>query len=307
MSRAWQFILCAATLMTASAVSAEEPAAPASAKISTLTTTLTTNLPPVPVVQSPVIYFRQLLAMSPADRVQSLTNRPAASRQKILDKVDEYLALSPEEREIRLRATEFHWYLSPLLRTPRDQRGARVAALPAEYRDLAQSRLAKWDVLSPELQKEFLANDRTLHYFLQNNNGAATNSPAQKAAEQFDQFLSLTPDEKQQILGTLSATERAQMEKTLQAFQTLPVKQRVICLRNYAKFVGMSAQERAEFLKNADSWSKMSSQERQTWRDLVAHAPLWPPLPGPTMPPMPVAPHLSPKISKSGGMVTNEN
>jgi hypothetical protein len=71
------------------------------------------------------------------------------------------------------------------------------------------------------------------------------------------------------------------MEKTLQTFAQLPPQQRIRCLRNYAKFAGMSAAERAEFLKNAEHWSQMSPKERQTWRDLVAQVPVWPPLPPP--------------------------
>ena len=92
------------------------------------------------------------------------------------------------------------------------------------------------------------------------------------------------------------------MDKTLQTFEQMPVQQRILCVRNYAKFAGMTAGERAEFLKNAESWSKMSPAERQTWRDLVDHVPLWPPLP-PSLPPMPQ--HIVPRASHAGGVATN--
>ena len=50
----------------------------------------------------------------------------------------------------------------------------------------------------------------------------------------------------------------------------------------------MSREDRTEFLKNAQRWSKMTAPERQAWRDLVAHVPLWPPLPATEiMPPLP--------------------
>ena len=76
-----------------------------------------TNSAVVPRMQSPVDFFRQLLAMTPAERVASLTNRPPEARARILAKVREYQALGPDERELRLRATELRWYLTPLLRT----------------------------------------------------------------------------------------------------------------------------------------------------------------------------------------------
>jgi hypothetical protein len=69
------------------------------------------------------------------------------------------------------------------------------------------------------------------------------------------------------------------MEKTLQSFNRLTPAQRELCLRNYAKFAGMSAEERADFLKNAEMWARMSPKERQVWRDLVARIPAYPPLP----------------------------
>ncbi len=76
-------------------------------------------------------------------------------------------------------------------------------------------------------------------------------------------------------------------------------------MRNYAKFAGMSPPARAEFLKNAEAWSKMSPAERQTWRDLVAHVPLWPPMP-PTLIPANLIPHVTPKIPHAS-VATNLN
>ena len=242
--------------------------------------------------------------MSPAERNSSLTNRTPEARARIIAKVREYQALDPDERELRLRATELRWYLLPLLRTPPGERADRLAQLPADLRELARTRLTQWDLLPLPLQQEFLANDKTRNYFAQ---VATTNAPAnpeqQKIAEQFNQFFEFTPAEKQQTLSTLSEAERAQMEKTLQSFEQLPPEQRRECVRNYAKFAGMSGTERAEFLKNAENWSKMSPQERQTWRDLVAHVPLWPPAPPLIMPPLP---HATPKIPRTS-VATNLN
>jgi len=272
-----------------------------------------TNIaPPLPPqTKPPVAFFRELLAMTPAQQENYLTNRPPEVRSRILAKIHEYQALDPNERELRLRATELRWYLLPLLRTPPADRAARLAAVPDDLRDLVKARLAQWDILLPPLQQEFLENERALRYF---SHVDATNNPPlpggggrtppdsdlarwnalsdeqrQRITVQFNQFFELKPMEKQKTLGTLSPLERRQMEKTLQTFDQLPPLQRRECVHAFTKFAGMSPQDRAEFLKNAERWSQMSAQERRTWRDLVANVPKWPPTPPPPMPPVPQA------------------
>jgi hypothetical protein len=190
----------------------------------------------------------------------------------------------------------------PMLRTAPDERAGQLARVPPELQELVKSRLTDWDGLPLSLRQEFLANDKTVSYFAQTPPPSSTDLEPQGIAEQFQQFLDLTPAEKQKLLGTLSETERAQMEQTLKTFEQLPVPRRTQCIRNYAKFAGMSTAERNEFLKNAESWSKMSPQERQTWRDLVAHVPRWSPMPPPIIPPVP--PHFVPRGAKPS-MATN--
>lgn len=267
----------------------------------------TTNLPPLPpsLPPSPVNYFRQLLAMPTSERNRALTNRPPDARARILAKVQEYLALAPDERELRLRATELRWYLTPLFRADSDEREARFTQVPEDLRVIVKSRLAQWDLLPPPLQKEFLENDRAKNYFarVDTTNTATMDPDRQKISEQFNQFFELTSEEKTQMLGTLSEAERAQMEKTLQSFEQMPPQQRHQCVKNFTRFAGMTAAERAEFLQNAERWSKMSPQERQSWRDLVSHVPQWPPLPPPAVPA-----NLIPRVpikAPHSGMATN--
>jgi hypothetical protein len=303
MSRSHQFIFCFA-LATAISAAAQNPPLPGAGKNSPVPANL---IPPMPQAHSPVDFFRQLLAMTPAERNAALTNRPPETRAKILAKVREYQALGPDERELRLRATELRWYLTPLLRAPAAEREARLANVPDDLRGLVRSRLTQWDILPPPLQQEFLADDQALHYFarVEPTNTPAASPEQQKIAGEFSQFFELTPAEKRQTLNTLSTAERAQMEKTLQSFEKLPPRQRLTCVRNYAKFAGMSGVERAEFLKNAESWSKMSPAERQTWRDLVENVPLWPPMP-PPMIPANLIPHITSKIPRPN-VATNLN
>ena len=276
-------------------------------------------IPPLP--PSPVKYFRQLLAMTPLERDNYLTNRPPEVRDRILAKIREYLALAPDERELRLDATELRWYLPPLLRESPATRATHLAQVPDHLRDLVGNRLEQWDALPPQSQQEFLDNESALGYF---SHVDPTNAPPepgvqrgpsnaeqarwqalpeaerQKITAQFNQFFELKPAEKRKTLDTLSDAERAQMEKTLQSFDKLPPAQRAQCIRAFTKFAGMSPAERAEFLKSAERWSQLPPQERQAWRDLVAQVPLWPPLPTANiMPPMPpkIQPHPLPMVA----------
>jgi hypothetical protein len=261
--------------------------------------TRTNGLPPWAHGKSPVDFFRQLLAMTPDERESFLTNRPPEIRARILAKVGEYEALDPDERELRLRATELRWYLMPLLRESPTDRTARLAQIPDDVRELVQTRLEGWSILPPPLQQEFLENEHILRYFAHvdasnspSENFGRTPSEAERAhwnelseperrqvTAGFNQFFELTPEEKETALNTLSEAERRQMEKTLQAFDKMPAAQRTECVNAFAKFASMNALDQAEFLKNAERWSAMSPAERQAWRDLVVNVPQWPPLP----------------------------
>lgn len=251
-----------------------------------------TNLPPQSHSQTDFFgQLRQLLAMPPDERENSLTNRPPEIRERILAKVAEYEALDPDERELRLRATELRWYLAPLLREPPTNRAAQLAQVPDEVRELVKDRLEQWIILPPPLQQEFLDNERTLDYFDEvgstNNLAIFPDGQLRRIAAQVNQFFELTPEEKQITLNTLSDTDRAQMEKTLQSFDKLPSTQRTECINAFAKFAGMDSRQRSEFLKNAARWSEMSPAERQAWRDLVVNVPQWPPLPSGFVMPIP--------------------
>ena len=296
MNRLGTTLLCLAALLAFTA-RAQMPPSPGGAITPPTPGVPARIIPPLPQATSPVAIFRQLLAVAPAERARLLTNRPPAVRARLLAKVQEYLALSPDDRELRLQATELRWYLTPLMRLPADQREARLATVPETYRGIIRQRLMLWNILPPAMQQEFLTNDLPAHYFAQVtvSNAPAASAEHDKIATQFNQFFELTPAEKKRTLGTLSPTERAQMEQTLQSFEKMPPRQRMQCIRNYATFAGMSATERAEFLKNASRWSQMTPQQRQTWRDLVDHVPQWPPMPTPPvpailLPPSPVKP-----------------
>jgi hypothetical protein len=282
------------------------------------------SVPPLPMAHSPISYFRELLAMDPAERKAALTNRPPESRTQILAKVREYESLKPDARELRLQVTELRWYLRPLMGAPATNRPAQMAMIPEKDRKLVEDRLQEWDKVPPDVQKELLGIEPVLQYFAeiegrseeQRREMLKTLSPARRAMlekgigwwgsvsedqrrrmlNRFNQFFELTVQEKERALKTLSDPERRQIEKTLQTYGSLPPAQRAQCLRSFEKFASLSLAERQQFLKNADRWKLMSPSERQAWRDLVHNLP--PSLPRP-LPPLPHRP--------SPAVATNRN
>jgi hypothetical protein len=122
----------------------------------------------------------------------------------------------------------------------------------------------------------------------------------------FNAFFELTPKEKQNALNSLSSAEQHQMEKTLQSFAALPPEQRLQCLRSFEKFAGLTLADRQAFLKNAERWKLMSPNERESWRQLVRFAPLYPPTPtGVLLPPMPDK--RAPLRRPAAAVATNQN
>lgn len=282
---------------------------------------------PIPTVKSPVDSFRELLAMTLDERKKSLADRPPEIQKRILAKVREYEALKPDDRELRLRATELRWYLLPLMNLPATDRAVQLALIPADVRPLIEDRLEQWDRLSLAAQKDFFENDQAMQYFTQLESSteeqrqkiladisasrrqrleagiarlrAMPERQRREITNRFSQFFDLTPKEKEKTLGTLSEAEREQMEKTLRTFEKLTPEKRAQCVNAFQKFTSMSLAERQLFLKNAERWRLMSPTERQAWRDLVAKVPVWPPLPPGFSSQRPPLPPLSPKPTLS--------
>jgi hypothetical protein len=267
------------------------------------------RLPLPPTVQSPVAIFRELLAKSPAERQSSLSNRPPESRQHILAKLQEYQRMKPEDRELRLRATELRWYLKPLLTLPATNRATRLAQVPEELRPMVEARLMRWSILPDALKRQVLEEENNLQLYLQLAGGTSEERqrlldrlPAEQRAaveagferwqqmgaserevamQRVSRFFDLKPAEKEEVLARLSEVERRQMEQSLKSFEKLPREKRDRCLEAFPKFASLSPQERAEFLVNASRWQAMSPSDRELFRRLVQQAPVLPPLPRP--------------------------
>ena len=276
------------------------------------------GLPPIPQTISPVDQFRKLLAMPEAEREKALAEKKQAVRERLGKKLAEYVALSGEEREARLRATELRYFLLPLLSCPRTNRPTSLDFVPETIRTLVVERLMRWDTLPPPLKNELLENQDAVRFLTQP--GAESREAQERLLasmtserraeleagidrinslpedqrsrifERFNKLFDLTPAERSRMLGRLSEAERQQMEKTLDAFGKLTPLQRHQCLAAFDKFAGMNLTERHQFLKNAEKWAAMTETERLRWRELVRKVPDWPPSPPirGTPPPLPM-------------------
>lgn len=275
-----------------------------------------TGATPPPLPPSPVAVFRQMLDTNEVGRAQALARRPASQRQLLEAKLREYDALSQEAREQRLRATEFLWYLRPLLASTPTNRTGQLQSIPAGYRELIRERVARWDALPDTTRHDLLAYDHALDWLSRNRLLKAPALPppppglvsrqleqelsqwqalprAQRDAlcDQFEDFFELAPAQRQRALQELLDEEQKLMQETLEAFNRLPRAQRALCIVSFRKFATLSPAERADFLRSANRWREMSPAERNQWRQLVTALPPLPPgFDSP--PPLPPPPRL---------------
>jgi hypothetical protein len=236
--------------------------------------------------------------------------------------------MKPEQRELRLLATELRWYLLPRMNMAPTNRADQLPAVPDRLRHLVDNRLREWDMLPPNLQNELLTNEMAIRLFTgvesTNLNGVSPSQreKLQKGLEQwqqlredqrqlivarFNHFFELTPDEKDKALDTLSDPERRQIERTLNNFQDLTPAQRIRCIRSFETFATMSPEERQQFLKNAEHWKLMKPSQRQEWVRFINQLRLEPPMP-PNLTPLPRPPPVPKRpASRAPVLTTNGN
>jgi hypothetical protein len=256
---------------------------------------------------TPVEAFRKLLAMPPADRNQFLTNYPAATRERILAKLDEYQTLPPDFCDLRLRVTELRWYLLPLLKAPPAARAEMLKSVPEPYRGLIQARLEEWDIWPEDLKAEvleyestfsrFVGLDATGHVVLQQQVAledipekdrpqaerklaewqALPQGQREQMFKSFVHYFELSDDEKQKTLGALPEPERTHTERALAPIERGSPADQQRYISAFHQFAAMSPEQRQSFMRNTERWQKMSPEERQAWRDLVRRASVQPP------------------------------
>ena len=258
-------------------------------------------------VPSPVQLFRELLVMTPEELAGQLEIRPPEMRAPIEAKVKEYLAISAEERELRLQATELRHFLSLLMPLHPTNRAPLMAQIAEPMRSAVEARLVVWNIMPPQMQEELLANEQVVRHFTQlgvmsaaQRKAMLDDMPADQRAKleadiarwkalpettrkgvfaQMSQFFDLTGSEREKAMRNLSVAERDAMKQTLVAFAALTPDQRQTCIRSFEKFAGMSLADRQIFLKKAEAWQKMTPSERERWREVVTRVPQWPPFP----------------------------
>lgn len=255
-----------------------------------------------PANKSRIDVFRRLLAATPDECEAILATQPANRRPILELKLREYKMLPPSERELRLEMTELRDYMLKLMKLPPQARSVEIAQIPAKKRKQITDRLQKWDQVPPDEQKELLANENIIHYWVR----FETDSPEQKEiirkrftdenwnkleqkiaalkalpddkrtrmVYEFHQFFELTAKEKSKILNTLSDQERKQMEKLLKEFEQLPPAQRRLAVDSFEKFRNMPIEEQKRFLRNAELWESMTHEDRQAWRTLMQLPPV---------------------------------
>jgi hypothetical protein len=265
-------------------------------------------LPPPAIMRSPVDAFRSLLVLPAADRKAQLAARPPEVRQRLLDKIREYQSLTPEARDLRLKATELQWYLKPLMTASPTNRTAQLETIPENMREMVAVRLKQWDAFPPGIQSLMLTNQAGPEYFVSGSRPDFPPLPQglvhSRVLERYNRLFELTAAEQEKVLATLSEAEKRQMQKTLQAYERLTPQQRAQCVLLFAKFSELSSTERQEFLKNAERWAQMTPAQRQSWRELVSTAPNIPPLPQLTIkrpPPFPPGLRKTPNAPTTNG------
>lgn len=299
--------IAAVCLVCACVLAVNQASSMAAGETNTPSANHVTVTPPIPNAKSPVETFRELLAMTSAQQHEFLAQRPVQNQNRLLAKIREYRQLTPNERELRLRETEMHYYLLPLMSPRSTNRAAQLAAIPEDTRGLIETRLAAWDQLQPAVQRELLENEATIRYFTEmavstpdRQQQAMENiPPSQRAAleagisrwqampekqraevfQRFEQFFELNRKEQENALNTLSEAERRNIEQTLRTFNALDAAQRAECVRSLRKYALLSPLQRTQFLQNAELWRAMRPDQRQAWRDLVARLSSLPPMP----------------------------
>ncbi len=255
-------------------------------------------MPPLPVLKSSTTRFRELLAATPAERERMLDRKPLKARAVIESKIREFLALQPNDREIRLRLIQLQDSLRPLLMVPKEQRSISLSQQVApEDQALITERLSAWDALSEDERRELFESESQFFLFIRQPNvnpeqlarWVSTLPADQKTraedqlkrwralsavertrrAEGFARFFDLTTTERQAALGQIFEPEKQQMERTLNDFSKLSRAERDRCIEGFRKFESLLDSDREKFLRNAERWQTLSPDDRATWRRLV--------------------------------------
>jgi len=263
-------------------------------------------------------YFQRLLTMEDSDRDRSLSRKTEGQQTFLRGELEKYDAMSIEDRETALQSLRVWYYLRELVKAPADVRQAVLEAVPEIDQTMVRTRLARWDLLPPDLQEQVMTYERTFRYVLQlaelsheeqkkqaetlpeslkvKNTWEAKLEewhalPEQRRKEiysQFQSFFELAPKERAKVLGTLSPQEREQLERSqvLQTFDKLSPEERAACLDSLRKLTEQPPDSEVitNFLAASQRWMNLSAAERDVLKKVIRLLPPMgePPVPGVT-------------------------
>lgn len=256
--------------------------------------------------RNPVVVFRGLLAMRTDARAVELSTKPERLRAVLTTRLRDYDALPTTEREARLRATELRYHLNPLLTTIPATRAMQIAAVPDSFRPLVEERLAAWDKLPAEIQREILLDERlrqamtrpaVMGAFPPLPPGLEPKVPdnlvqwqaldaqqREQLLDNFTHYFRLDERGKTRVVAALPEPKRAEAVRTLDQFEHLSADERAACLSALKKLGQMTPEQQVQFYSNAEKWKQMSESERARWRKMVIEFPPLPPGAGPQPP-----------------------
>jgi len=189
--------------------------------------------PKPPARKSPTDLFRELLAKSSADRAAFLAGRSPAARELIESKLREFEALPPDQRELRLRVAELQFYLSPLLRASAEERSRLLGNAPVEIRPLLDKRLQTWDA-TPKARQQALLDSET-------------------ALSKFIRFQTSDPAALPQVLRSVPAEQRTELEAQWRRWTALNPDQRAQQTSDFQQFLELRPAERERVLRRISS------------------------------------------------------
>ncbi|MSU27842.1 MAG: DUF3106 domain-containing protein [Pedosphaera sp.] len=258
--------------------------------------------------RNPVAVFRGLLAMRTDARATELSTQPERLRAVLTTRLRDYDALPAVEREGRLRATELRYFLNPLLMTLPATRATQLATVPESFRSLVEERLAAWDKLPAEIQREILLDERlrqamtrpaVVGAFPPLPPGLEPKVPEnltqwqaldvrqrEQLLDNFTHYFRLDERAKTRVVAALPQPTRAEAALTLGQFEDLSAGERAACVSALKQLGQMTPAQQTQFYANAERWKQMPESERARWRKVVIEFPPLPPGAGP-LPPLP--------------------
>ena len=262
--------------------------------------------PPYPIQgPTPAQLFRRLLKQTPEQRAQFLRQKTPDQRRLIEQKLQEFEALPPLEREIRLRIWDLRYYLDLLLSIPPPSRAVWLAQVPETYRSAVQERLEAWEKLPDQVKQDLKANRRALEFLIPVS-GTPPKPPGpgsspfsesyrsylqkwnqlplerrKEALAQFRKLFELSPQERLAMLQQIEGPFRKRLIQLQQSLEKLPPAEREACFRSLVRFATLPPEEQERFLRKAEIWARMTPEQRAAWKRLMQRLP---PLPPPPIP-----------------------